>query len=306
MLNHREAMLRRGPDLIARLPDITPERADERLRPVYDDIKRTLRVPFVNYLFRVLANYPNYLVPAWNRTRPLVCRPAFEEGADDLRSRALLEPLPNAAAANWDALADMNAARAFTDSIHYVLPKLLLVATAFDENLPAADWGERCPDETGGSTGELPVGVAEGTCEVSMVDPKDAPERLSDLFEDIRQRHLHPGIATYYRGLGHWPEFLQAVWGRIGAQVGSEAYQERRQYLIAKATETIGRLAAPAEPKAVSAGAMGPEKPQDVTDILAVFRWRLIPDLLLDVSLIKALLDGPQEARRSRFSLNIR
>jgi hypothetical protein len=33
-----------------------------------------------------------------------------------------------------------------------------------------------------------------------------------------------------------------------------------------------------------------------------VFRFRVISDTFLDVSLIKALLDGPDAARSSRFS----
>jgi hypothetical protein len=41
----------------------------------------------------------------------------------------------------------------------------------------------------------------------------------------------------------------------------------------------------------------------DIRAILAVFRLRLIPDLLLDVTLVKALLDGGEAAQSSRFSV---
>lgn len=41
---------------------------------------------------------------------------------------------------------------------------------------------------------------------------------------------------------------------------------------------------------------------EEIHTILALFRFKLIPDLLLDVALIEAMLDGPEAARRSRFS----
>jgi hypothetical protein len=41
---------------------------------------------------------------------------------------------------------------------------------------------------------------------------------------------------------------------------------------------------------------------EEIRAICALFRFRLIPDLLIDVSLIKAMLDGPEAARVSRFS----
>jgi len=40
-----------------------------------------------------------------------------------------------------------------------------------------------------------------------------------------------------------------------------------------------------------------------VRAILAVFRYRLIPDLLLDVTLIQAMFDGPHAAAHSRFTV---
>jgi hypothetical protein len=47
---------------------------------------------------------------------------------------------------------------------------------------------------------------------------------------------------------------------------------------------------------------MDEEQIKELRAVLAVFRFRLNPDMLLDVSLVKALLDGPEAARSSRFS----
>ena len=41
----------------------------------------------------------------------------------------------------------------------------------------------------------------------------------------------------------------------------------------------------------------------EVRALLAAFRNKFIPEMLLDVALIKALIDGPASARASRFSV---
>lgn len=48
----------------------------------------------------------------------------------------------------------------------------------------------------------------------------------------------------------------------------------------------------------------GAERPEEteIRALLAAFRFKFIPEMLLDVALVKAILDGPEAARDSRFS----
>ena len=128
------------------------------------------------------------------------------------------------------------------------------------------------------------------------------------MFDRIKERHAHPGVATYYRSLGHWPAFLQAVWGRIEPLVGTPAYEARRQVLIERASALAP--AASAMPPEQERGPLGVDhRPLpagvagDLRAALAVFRFRVIPDLLIDVTLVRAMLDGPDAASRFRFSV---
>lgn len=291
MQSERRSAVERGMQLAAQLPDIMPQQADEQLKPIYEDIQQSLRVPIVNLIFRTLANYPAYLQQAWPQVSALARLQAFEEAADALRAHALLQPSPPALTLDLGRLENLAQLRAFNDTIHYVLPKLLLVATALHEASESA--------ETSAGTAEgarLPSGIAEGAAKVEMVAPDKASERVKRLFESIKQRHGHPLVSSYFRGLGNWPDFLDEAWQRIEPYVGSADYEARKRALIDEAAGYVRRW----PPVAVDTPA---DQRQEIAAIVAAFRLKFIPEMLLDVALIKALLDGPEAARGSPFSV---
>ncbi len=291
---NRAEDVERGLDLIPRLGEVMPDEADEEINDIYEGVKVHLRVPFVNFIFRVLANYPPYLSFAWRKIEPHLLTPRFEEQADTLRARALVEPVPEGA--DWASLGDLGQIRGFTDSIHYVLPKLLLVVSAFDEGLG----GERGDRDSQPEAGVQP-GVAEGTTSLQMVTPGEATGRVEEIFQEIRERHGHPDAASYYRGIARWPEFLDAAWERVSPLIGTDSYEERKRELLEETRSTVLKLPLPARDEAVDRG-LEEEQIEEIRAILAVFRFRVISDTFLDVSLIKAMLDGPEAARSSRFS----
>lgn len=306
MVQDRTSDIKRGMALVPQLPEVMPNQAGGALRRVYEETRQALRVPFVNFIFRALANYGDYLVPEWDRLRPWARTLRFEREADAIRSAALLDPAPALAGADWPALGDLGRIRPFTASIHYALPKLLLLATAMDEGLDEqrSGTGEPAAPEVG-PNGDLPCGVAAGTLAVPMVDPEQADPALRDLFDRIRTRHGHPGVATYYRSLGHWPAFLEAAWDRIEPLVGTSAYEARKRVVVERALTALSTVPQHCECDALGAGRrnLPAVLVGDLRAMLAVFRFRVIPDLLLDVTLVRAMLDGPDAARRCRFSV---
>jgi hypothetical protein len=289
-----ERRLAQGMQLIPDLPDLGKDQVSEDMRLVYDDIECTLRVPFVNFIFRTLANFPAYFTPAWKGLAPLLRRQACERAAARLRAVASNGVAVTPIAKDTIATDDHAAIVAFTDAIHYVLPKLLLIASALDMQATGEFAVNSIANENRATL--IPYAIAGGTGQLSLVDPADAEPPVQALFADIQACHGHPGVASYYRGLGHYPEFLATTWPAVRRHVGSESYLHRKQSVLALAETTAGRelvhrLSQPVSPASDS-----------VRAILAVFRYRLIPDLLLDVTLIKVMLDGPQAAAHSRLS----
>ena len=290
----------KGLRLIPALGEVMPDEAGEEVQSVYEAVRTHLRVPIVNFLFRSLANYPSYLSFAWNKIEPYLLTPYFEEAADGVRVRSLVEPFPDAG--DLSSLGDLEQIRGFTDTIHYVLPKLLLVSTAFDEGLGGVSGtGAGIAEGPSREAGTEP-GVAAGTTSVQMVGPGEATEEVGEVFEEIRDRHGHPDVASYYRGIAQWPGFLEVTWGRVGAVVDTVAYAERKRDVLEAARDAVLGLPLPSRREVLEKGIADEEQVGELRAILAVFRFRLNADMLLDVSLIKALLDGPEAARSSRFS----
>lgn len=298
-MNEQDQRIQKGLQLAASLPDITPEQASSQLKGIYDDIQQRLRVPMVNLIFRTLANYPDYLEHLWKHFSSVLLSNSFEQEADGLREKALLEQVLDMAEDQRLQLPqDAETLRAFNDTIFYVLPKLLLITTAFYEasfrTVPERRGRGAAP--TAGP--DLEPGIASGTTKAPLVDPEKASESVKALLRAIQEKHGHPMVSTYYRGLANWPGVLEQAWTTLGPLVGSSEYENLKGFLVDQAHNALRRL-----PFTQPATIPMPEaEAEDIQAILAAFRYKFIPEMLIDAALIKALLDGPEEAFSSRFS----
>lgn len=298
MEENRRNDIERGMQLAASLPDIMPDQASERIYPIYEDIKDTLRVPIVNLIFRTLANYPDYLIAIWSQLSPNLRTFHFEQEADTLRQNSLLEPAPTLSGVEWHKLGQMDEVRAFNDTIHYVLPKLIITTAAFYKMTFGSDDAVDQLNSKSSDSLEFPVGPAQGTTKVEMIDPEGASEKVQELFKSIKERHGHPLVSSYYRGLANWPDFLEEVWKRLGTVVGSPDYEERKRKLVEKAEE----LARSLKLNKLKGEVLNEEQSSEVRAILTAFHSKFIPEMMLDAALIKAMIDGPSEAAFSHFS----
>lgn len=288
MVDEEDARVEHGRQVAARLDEVMPDEASGEVARVYDEIRAALRVPFVNQLFRVLANDPGFLVPAWDAARPVLRTRAFEREADRLRERALLDVPVEAIDVERLVGGDAGRVRAFTDSIHYVLPKLLLTAHLYAALAQGRGGG-------GHAREELPAGPAPGTVALDLVDPDEAPAEARRVLQTIKRRHGHPAVASFYRALSSWPALLDEVWSRVEPHVETRAFAAERRALVDAAARAVDRdLVARATPlEAVSS---------ETASLLALFGARVVPDLMIDVALVKAAFDGRDAARASRLS----
>lgn len=298
MTTDRDEDLQRGAELLGQLPEITSDSAEQSVRGLFLDAEQTLRVPVVNQLFRVLVHFP-FFPKAWFQLKPWLRTNRFEELAAELRDHARLEARPSVAPQNWAALGDLPTITTYTATMHYVLPKLLLVATALDECLCAAtDRDTTARRHMTHSTCEerLPLGTIQGARNVEMIDPNKTEGRLRAVFDDIKNHHGHPGVGGYFRALGNWPDFLTASWEYLRPLIGTDTYRSQRETLIKEAERMVQH--SPAAGIRLELDTFPEERRQlhDACDVVRLFRLQLIPDLLLDVSCIESLLSSSHGA----------
>jgi hypothetical protein len=84
----------------ARLVLMEPHHADPATATLYDDLRGTLGLPFVNTDYRALARWPSYFTAAWADLRHIVRGPAWEPAVQSVHDRtvALAATLPIARA----------------------------------------------------------------------------------------------------------------------------------------------------------------------------------------------------------------
>lgn len=86
------------PVILGKPVQITEESAPAPTRKIYDDIKRTLGVAFVNTDYQALARWPDFLSMYWNAFKRMATSPLYGESRHSLRESALTlaSDLPNA------------------------------------------------------------------------------------------------------------------------------------------------------------------------------------------------------------------
>lgn len=98
---------RHAPETDYRLVLMEAHHADQHTKAVYEDIERSLGLPFVNTDYRALARWPTYFSLAWRELKPCVDTLAHEEICNDIHRLAdqlVGEILPNPGALTSAAL----------------------------------------------------------------------------------------------------------------------------------------------------------------------------------------------------------
>ncbi|HZQ37875.1 MAG TPA: hypothetical protein VFD32_18240 [Dehalococcoidia bacterium] len=277
-------------------PEVREADAPASVRAVYQEIREVLRVPFVDQLWRVLASEPDYLEAAWRSLAPWLGAEQAERMADGLRRAAVIElaiGLPAHKAFRGDLTRneigadDRERISNFTMAAHYVLPRLLLAAGAL-RTAPVAPTDEREPPVP------LPRGVAEGMPYVEPIDPDEAFGEIPGLFAEIRAAHGYQPIADYYRTIARAGDFLRIAWNPLRPIVGDPEYAQQCRTLAEKA-DALG-------PRLAQLSGL-PPAPGSLRAALDFYATRLLPETLVEVTIIKGLTDGPEGVAENRYSL---
>lgn len=291
----------------AMFPQLDQETASGELAELYADIRHTLRVPWVAFAIRVMAQFGDYVPQAWGTLKPLISTRYAEDAADRIRRAAVLDgppppdPRPRLRERGWNE-EDIAGVQQTLDALNYGNPKYLVLITAWNEA-----WHERLAGDpehqlTGSAADPVPYGLPEGIEPFHLVDPDSAPRDVQHLLRDARDVLLHHGPASDYRVLAAWPDLLRIAVDDVLAPVAlTSEYDEttRRIRQIAR-EEVAGLPGVGGVSRRDLEGSMRPTDVAGLTGVLFMYN-RFIADITVAIIRLQQAFDGAESAVENKF-----
>jgi hypothetical protein len=278
------------------LQEIPEAQAEGKVKEIYEDVKRTLRVPAVGSIFRVLALQPDYLQMAWRAVKPNVQTVFFEERSDELRRLAVDAAY---AVKNRPLPADPNSVRPVVSVPHYALAKLFLVTSS----LRVASTGQqpqllKLPEA---EKRQIAPGVPEAATVLAGQQTDDA-EAANPVFDDIMTTLRLPSLGSAFRALGRWPDFLGSGWEAWKSSMQAEECRRYRQILYRTSEDAINSLPFRMEiyPHALRHAGLSEADIDAVRRALDSYH-RALPDLMGMVSVLALATSGREWASSNPF-----
>lgn len=281
---------------LQRLPEIwKPE--SPVVAGVFEEIPAALGVPGVHLLWRLLANFPLYLGLAWPALAIDLQSASFAGGAA-LRQAAIIPEavgLPSHKAFRGDlARAEIDAElrekiEHFNDLSQIALSRLLLAASLMRESARGRGPVKRQIDPAA-----RPAAIAASAVYVPPLLDEEARGKAQEVLMRVRSEHGLPFVDDYLRSLARIPDYLGAAWNAIRPLVGDPEYLARARDLSRRATSAVAALPAPLP--AMTPETAEPGQAKLLAALLDCFADRMLPQALIDVTLIKALTSGPDRA----------
>lgn len=224
------------------------EATDERVREAFRDIKGALRVSVVSDIFQAWAAFPKFLEVVWRRMRPSVLTSQFAALASSIDAKV------RAGAEDWavgDHAASLRARAAGESDIARMReivelfaqldPKLMILASAVSVALTGASVGG------GGTKGPHRDDERERPREFrgarfGLVEERDAPPRVRSIYDDIKATLGLPFVATEYRAMATYPDWLEIWWKDCKPRLQEPRYRSLCDTIARAGTYAAGAL----------------------------------------------------------------
>jgi hypothetical protein len=237
------------------IPAIAESDATGDVAILYEDLRVTLGVPFVNLIWRHLATIPGGLAWVWTLVKPLYVSGELDRLSSDAAARVSLPslaPLPDCV---WESAAIDRDTRqtiaALIESYNHAngvnLLALMTTVSALRDGLPAPTAGAApapAPKRHPAPAPKLPPlpGLSELPPHIlALVRALDELGRLGS----------NDAVASLYRHLAHWPAFLSIAYAALEPAHRSRELARAQEQVIAFGRAQcagLARLANPALP----------------------------------------------------------
>jgi hypothetical protein len=262
-------------------PEIREPDAPPEIAAIYGEMRRAMRLPLVNLIWRHLATMPGVLPWAWSLVRPLAAT-----GALDAALARLLDAAPRLELGEGKPLAAEPAALAVVRSYNRgnAMNLVALSAVLLALENPAA----------------VAKGSPPGRLSGDAVMPIPPLPRLAELdrhtaatVRDLAERHGGgPDVVpSLYLHLAHWPAVLDAAAARLRPRLDDGSVKRARE-----ATRTLGLAEARALlPRLATDETMPPAHIAATRQAIDLFTSRMIPAMIPVGLALERLLTAPEQ-----------
>jgi len=272
------------------------EEVSEAVRECFDEITASLGFAVVNVIFRAFAKYPRFLRLQWDFLRSNALTQDFFDKTEVLRRQAQVNIREHFTVGDHRAELRMRGSsdtvvkeiKAVLDFFLYCDPFLLLMASALQSSLagralPGKPWAHLLPHYT------HPTRVQE----LRLVELEAALPNMQAVYREIMKVSGLPFVASDYRALGRWPDYLELAWEEWKKKIATPAYQrgvrELNELAVALALDLPFALAVNAE--TLKQAGFTPTQISDILVTVDLFQG-LLPGLITNIAAFKIGLEG--------------
>ncbi|MFC6756733.1 MULTISPECIES: halocarboxylic acid dehydrogenase DehI family protein [Haloarcula] len=274
-------------------------------RGVYDDIQRTFRAPFVNWIWRTtMANDPEFCRYLWSQVKPLFETKAFARYTVRYRETVLSTierdvGIPTYRRSELGVTpAEYTELREQLATFDVVAPRLAVLFRVTKRALHDDPVGSDLQPERA-ATAPFPDWLdADRGRQPSMVPVDEFDEDIAETAERFQQFHgFDDGLPSIYRCLAQWPALFETLWADLGPVLQSETYESacaRADDLTDAFVDSVPyapRLA----PDALASQGFDEELVGDVQELFREFDEEMLDDVIPGLHLWAATVDAVGE-----------
>ncbi|HYH01234.1 MAG TPA: halocarboxylic acid dehydrogenase DehI family protein [Terriglobales bacterium] len=205
---------------------LVPEnQAQGRVREIFEEVKRTLGIPYLDDFYQALGAYPAFLEMHWKAVRPIAQSQQFFALAARLRADAYTRmhsyfEIPDLCARITDMQFSPGAREELTGVVelsHYSDPLMLLLVAAQFQAFESP-FGQ---DELPRVPASHPV-FSERPC---LIEEDTATPRVKKIYDEVKRAMDLPFTPLVFRATGRWPDFLTVYWETLRTILRSPVYE---------------------------------------------------------------------------------
>lgn len=272
------------------------DEATAELRPLFADVRATMRAPFTPALFRTLARWPAYLQLVWPQLRPGVATAGFRGSALYLSAMAheatqqFYEPEYGRATLRDDGMTDtgIDELAGALEVLHLTNPQTLLIAAALSEAFERPRVGGQGRPEPRDTTDEEARVLAYVW---RMPEEAALPDDVRAMAADIREILRLPFLTDDFRAFARWPVFLKRAWPELRELRVYKLFRQRGRGLYYYSRSSSRFLAEPIEagPDAMRAAGLDDAECEAVAEVLRMF-CGILPNHIMNTAAIQQAL----------------